>query len=56
MVAFTTSCADEDVARASQLHANCYIVKPLFLEQFLQAIRTIEDFWLGTAELPPQSA
>jgi chemotaxis family two-component system response regulator Rcp1 len=52
MVVLTTSQADEDVLRAYDSHANCYITKPVDLEQFLTVIRSIEDFWFNIVRLP----
>jgi DNA-binding NarL/FixJ family response regulator len=51
-VVLTTSQAEEDVLRAYQLHANCYIPKPVDFSQFLRIISTIEEFWLGVVKLP----
>jgi CheY-like chemotaxis protein len=52
IVILTTSQADEDVARAYRLHANCYIAKPVSFTQFLRVIQAIEDFWLTVVKLP----
>lgn len=54
VVVLTTSQAEQDVLRAYHLHANCYITKPVDFEQFLQAIRSIESFWLLVVTLPPR--
>lgn len=48
----TTSQAEEDIVRSYELHANCYIRKPVDLDQFLKVIRSIEDFWLTVVKLP----
>ena len=56
VVVFTTSRAEQDVARAYSLQANCYVVKPQSFDQFSEVIGAIEDFWFGTAELPRWSA
>jgi CheY-like chemotaxis protein len=48
----TSSQAEEDIARAYRLHANCYIAKPVNFVQFLKMIHTIEDFWLTIVKLP----
>ncbi len=53
VVILTTSAAEEDVLRAYDLHANCYITKPVDFEQFLQVVRSIEAFWLSIVALPP---
>jgi CheY-like chemotaxis protein len=52
VVVLTTSRAEEDIARSYDLHANCYINKPVDLDQFLLVIRAIEDFWLTIVRLP----
>ena len=56
VVILTVSRAEEDVCRAYQLHANCYVTKPLDFEQFLKITRTIEEFWLTIVRLPPKAA
>lgn len=55
IVVFTTSQADEDIARAYQLHANCYITKPVDFNQFLHIIKAIDEFWLKVVKLPGRS-
>ncbi len=52
VVVLTTSKAEEDILRSYNLHANCYISKPVDLEQFLKVIKSIEDFWLTIVALP----
>jgi len=52
VIVLTTSRAEADVERAYDLHANCYVVKPLDLDDYAAAVRAIEDFWLSTARLP----
>jgi CheY-like chemotaxis protein len=54
VIILTTSQADEDIIRTYNLHANCYINKPVDLDKFLHVVRTIEDFWLSIVKLPPQ--
>ena len=54
VVVLTTSRAEEDVLRAYQLHANCYITKPVDFQQFLNVVRAIESFWLFIVTLPPR--
>jgi two-component system, chemotaxis family, response regulator Rcp1 len=54
VVVLTTSQAEEDVARAYGLYANCYITKPVDLDQFACVVRSIENFWMITAKLPPR--
>ena len=52
VVILTTSDAEQDVLRAYDLHANCYIKKPVDLDQFVNVVKTIEDFWLSIVKLP----
>ena len=52
VVVLTTSSAEEDVLRSYGLHANCYIVKPIDLEQFLNVVKAIENFWVCIVKLP----
>ena len=56
VVVFSSSQADSDVLASYGLHANCYISKPVDLDQFLEAVRAIEGFWLSVARLPPQQS
>jgi two-component system, chemotaxis family, response regulator Rcp1 len=53
VVVLTTSRADQDILRAYQLNANCYISKPVDFNQFLEVVRSIESFWLFVVTLPP---
>jgi chemotaxis family two-component system response regulator Rcp1 len=52
VVILTTSAAEEDILRSYQLHANCYITKPVDLDQFLKVVKTIDSFWLAIVKLP----
>ncbi len=52
VVVLTSSEDQEDIANCYQSHANCYIAKPLDLEQFMVVIRSVENFWLSTVKLP----
>ena len=52
VVILTTSSSEEDILRTYDLHANCYITKPIDLEQFIKVIKSIEDFWLTIVKLP----
>jgi chemotaxis family two-component system response regulator Rcp1 len=52
VVVLTTSAAEKDVLAVYDLHANCYITKPVDLTQFEAVIRTIEGFWLSIVRLP----
>ena len=53
VVILTTSQADEDIVESYNQHANCYIVKPVELDQFIHVVRTVEGFWLQIVKLPP---
>jgi two-component system, chemotaxis family, response regulator Rcp1 len=53
VVVLTTSQAEEDVLRAYDLHANCYIPKPLGFEQFMSVVQMMEEFWVSIVRLPP---
>ena len=50
----TTSAADEDIVKSYQLQANCYLSKPVQLDEFESLIRSINDFWLTKVKLPQQ--
>ncbi len=52
VVVLTTSRAEEDVLRSYNLHANCYVTKPVNLDQFAHIVKSIEDFWLTIVRLP----
>ncbi len=52
VVVLTTSKAEEDILRSYQLHANCYITKPVNLDQFMRVIQEVENFWLCVVKLP----
>lgn len=52
VVILTTSAAEQDILRSYQLHANCYITKPVDLDQFLRVVKTIDNFWLAIVKLP----
>ena len=54
VVILTTSQAEEDVLNAYHLNANCYISKPVDLDQFIKVVKTIEDFWLTIVKLPSE--
>lgn len=53
VVILTTSDAEEDILRSYELHANCYVTKPVGLDEFLAVIRQIDNFWLEVVKLPP---
>ncbi len=54
VVILTTSQAEEDVLKTYDLHANCFITKPVDLEQFIKVVQSIEFFWLMIVRLPPE--
>ena len=51
-VVLTTSQAEHYIPRSYELHANCYITKPVDLGQFIDLVRAVEDFWIAVARLP----
>jgi CheY-like chemotaxis protein len=54
VVILTTSKSEEDVLKSYNLHANCYVTKPLDLEQFIGVVQGIEDFWFTVVRLPDE--
>jgi len=52
VVILTTSKAEEDIAKSYSLSANCFITKPIDLNEFLEVFKTIEEFWLNIVSLP----
>lgn len=52
VIILTTSSSESDILKTYNLHANCYIVKPLDLDEFIRVIRSIESFWLSIVKLP----
>jgi chemotaxis family two-component system response regulator Rcp1 len=53
VVILTTSEAEQDISQVYNLHANCYITKPVDLDRFIRVIHSIEEFWLTIVKLPP---
>jgi two-component system, chemotaxis family, response regulator Rcp1 len=53
VVILTTSASEADILRSYQLHANCYITKPVNLDGFLTVVKSIDSFWLSLVKLPP---
>jgi two-component system, chemotaxis family, response regulator Rcp1 len=53
VVVFTSSEVDEDVVQSYRLHASGFVSKPTFVDQYTSAVKSIEDFWLRVAKLPP---
>ncbi len=54
VVVLTTSRSEQDVLRSYQLHANCYITKPVDFTQFMKVVQAIESFWLTVVTLPKE--
>ncbi|MGO8761250.1 MAG: response regulator [Desulfobaccales bacterium] len=54
VVILTVSKAEQDILKSYNLHANCYITKPVDLDQFLGVVKSIENFWLTVVMLPPR--
>jgi len=54
VVILTTSQAEQDILRAYDLHANCYVTKPVDLDQFFEIVQSIEQFWLSVVTMPPR--
>lgn len=55
IVIMTISQAEEDILKTYNLHANCYITKPIDLNQFIKVVKSIEDFWFSIVKLPPKT-
>jgi two-component system response regulator len=55
VVIMTISQAEEDILKSYNLHANCYVTKPIDLGQFTRVVRSIENFWFSIVKLPPKS-
>ncbi len=54
VVVLTTSSAEEDILRSYNLHANCYVVKPVEFDSFVKAVQSIRHFWFSVVTLPPE--
>jgi chemotaxis family two-component system response regulator Rcp1 len=54
VIVLTTSSAEQDILKTYDLHANCYITKPVDLDQFTSVVRAIEAFWFTIVKLPPE--
>jgi CheY-like chemotaxis protein len=54
VVVLTTSKLEEDILRSYQLHANAYVTKPVDLDQFVKAVREIDNFFVSVVKLPPK--
>ncbi len=54
VVILTSSAAEQDIVKSYNLHANCYVTKPVDLDQFINVVKSIEHFWLSVVKLPPE--
>jgi CheY-like chemotaxis protein len=54
VIVLTTSAAERDILKTYELNANCYVTKPIDLEQFISAVKLIEEFWLALVKLPSE--
>ncbi len=54
VVILTSSEAEQDIVKSYNLHANCYVTKPVDLDQFISVVKSIEYFWLSVVKLPPE--
>jgi CheY-like chemotaxis protein len=54
IVVLTTSNAEEDILRAYDLNANCYVIKPVGFDNFMQAVQSIRHFWFSVVTLPSE--
>lgn len=54
VVIITSSEAEQDILRTYELHVNCYVTKPVDLEQFIKVVQSIETFWLTIVKLPSE--
>ena len=54
VVILSSSQAEQDILREYDLHANCYVSKPVDLDQFITVVKSIEDFWFTVVKLPPE--
>ena len=56
VIVMTTSSAEQDILESYKLHVNCYVTKPVQMQDFLNVIRTIDEFWIGVVCLPNRMA
>jgi len=54
VVVLTTSKSEEDILKSYNLHANCFVTKPVDLNKFIEVCKSIEHFWLTIVKLPPK--
>lgn len=55
VIMLTTSSSEQDIVKSYKEHANCYITKPVDVDDFLNAVLDIENFWISLVQLPPKS-
>lgn len=55
VVVLTTSSAEEDIIHSYNLHANCYVIKPVEFDSFVKAVQSIRQFWFTIVTLPPEA-
>ena len=55
IIIMTISQSEEDILKSYNLHANCFITKPIDFNQFIKVVKSIEDFWFSIVKLPPKS-
>ena len=56
VVVLTTSDSEDDIGRMYALGANCYVTKPVGLDQFARVVQSIENFWFTVVKLPARGA
>ena len=56
VIVLTTSSAEKDILKAYDLHSNAYVVKPIDFDEFMEVIKSIENFWLKAVTLPPKNS
>lgn len=54
VVVVTSSQAEKDIVKSYNLYANCYVTKPIDLDQFVELVKSIENFWFTIVKLPPK--
>ena len=54
VIVLTTSAADQDIKVTYDLHANCFLTKPVDLDRFMECLKSVEEFWVNVATLPPR--
>jgi CheY-like chemotaxis protein len=55
VVILTTSQAEEDIVRSYDLHANCFVTKPVDLSQLVKVVQALDQFWFGVVQLPEKN-